>query len=88
MKAKTLLGLRDRVTLKEIKHNYKAMMNKWHPDKHSDTKQATQMSAEINKAYKTIMDYINDYEYSFEEEFIKKKTQTPDEWWRERFNAK
>jgi len=88
MKAKTLLGLRDSVTLKEIKHNYKTLMKKWHPDKHPDKEQATQMSAAINEAYKVIMDYIDSYEYSFEEEFLKRKTQTPDEWWHERFNAK
>ncbi len=89
IKAKTLLGLRDKATLKEIKHSYKQLMRKWHPDKHPDNvKQATQMSADINKAYETIMDYIENYEYDFSEESIKKKTQTPQEWWNERFNGK
>ncbi len=89
MKAKTLLGLRDKTTLKEIKHNYKTLMRKWHPDKHPDNiKQATQMSASINHAYETIMNYIESYEYDFDEVTIKKKTQTPQEWWEERFNSK
>ena len=89
IKAKTLLGLRDKATLKEIKHNYKQLMRKWHPDKHPDNiKQSTQMSADINKAYETIMNYIENYEYDFNEETIKRKTQTPQEWWHERFNAK
>ena len=89
LKAKTLLGLRDTATLKEIKHNYKTLMRRWHPDKHPDNiKQATQMSADINKAYEIIMNYIENYEYDLGEETIKKKTQTPQEWWNERFNTK
>ena len=89
LKAKTLLGLRDKATLKEIKHNYKSLMRKWHPDKHPDnTKQATQMSADINRAYEIIMQYIENYEYDLGEDAIKKKTQTPQEWWNERFNTK
>ncbi len=87
IKAKTLLGLRDKVTLKEIKHNYKQLMRKWHPDKHpTNQKQANEMSTQINNAYETIMHYIEEYEYSFDEESIKKRTQTPQEWWDERFN--
>ena len=89
VKAKTLLGLRDKATLKEIKHNYKALMRKWHPDKHPEnTKQATQMSADINEAYEIVMNYIENYEYDFDEATLKKKTQTPQEWWSERFNTK
>lgn len=89
MKAKTLLGLRDKTTLKEIKHNYKSLMRRWHPDKHPDNiKQATQMSADINKAYEIVLSYIEDYEYDFDENSLKKKTQTPQEWWNERFNTK
>jgi DnaJ-class molecular chaperone len=88
MKSKTLLGLRDKVTLKEIKHNYKSLMKKWHPDKHPNKEQATNMSAQINEAYRVIMDYIENYEYSFEEEIVKKKTLTPQEWWHERFSTK
>ena len=88
-KAKTLLGLRDKATLKEVKHNYKVLMRQWHPDKHPDNvKQATQMSADINQAYETVMHYIDNYEYDFTEESLKKKTQTPQEWWNERFNTK
>ena len=64
-------------------------MRKWHPDKHpSNIQQATQMSSQINEAYELIMTYIENYEYAFDEESIKKKTQTPQEWWEERFNGK
>lgn len=87
MKSKTLLGLRNTPTLKEIKYNYKALMKQWHPDKHPDKEKATQMSSQINEAYKIIMEYINNYEYSFEEEYVKKKTQTPQEWWEDKFKS-
>ena len=62
-------------------------MKQWHPDKHPDKDQATLMSSQINQAYKIIMDYIENYEYSFDEEFVKKKTQSPQEWWKEKFKS-
>jgi len=86
MKSKTLLGLRETSTLKEIKLKYRYLMKKWHPDKHKDDViKATKMSAQINEAYEMIMDYCNNYEYSFEEEHIKKVTYTPSQWWNDRF---
>jgi len=86
MKAKSLLGLREKSSLKEIKNKYKNLMKKWHPDKHKDDiEKATQMSMQINEAYKTILDYTSNYEYPFDEESIKKSTYTPDEWWSDKF---
>ena len=61
-------------------------MKKWHPDKHKENEKATLMSAKINKAYKIILEYIENYEYSFDEEEIRKRTETPHEWWSSRFN--
>jgi len=47
MKAKSLLGLREKSSLKEIKQRYKNLMKKWHPDKHKDEiEKATKMSAQ------------------------------------------
>jgi len=89
MKAKSLLGLREKSTLKEIKNNYKSLMKKWHPDKHKENpERATQMSMQINEAYKTIMDYCNNYEYPFDEESVKQKTFSPNEWWHEKFGER
>jgi curved DNA-binding protein CbpA len=88
MKAKSLLGLREKSSIKEIKNKYKNLMKKWHPDKHKDDiEKATQMSMQINEAYKTIMDYCNNYEYPFDEESVKKSTYTPDEWWNNKFGS-
>lgn len=89
MKAKSLLGLREKSSLKEIKNKYKNLMKKWHPDKHKDDyEKATKMSMEINDAYQTILDYCNNYEYPFDEESIKKSTYTPSEWWNDKFGTK
>jgi len=86
MKAKSLLGLRETSSLKEIKNKYKKLMKKWHPDKHKDdSEKATKMSTQINEAYEIIIDYCNNYEYSFEEENIKKTTYSPSEWWHDKF---
>ncbi|MBU0721010.1 J domain-containing protein [bacterium] len=86
MKSKSLLGLREKSTLKEIKLKYKNLMKKWHPDKHKDNvEKATKMSMQINEAYEIILDYCNNYEYSFDEENIKKTSYSPAEWWHDKF---
>jgi len=89
MKAKTLLGLRETSSLKEIKTKYKKLMKKWHPDNHKENQEkATQMSAKINAAYEIVMQYCNNYEYAFDEESIKKSTYSPSEWWHDKFGGR
>ena len=89
MKAKTLLGLRETSTMAEIKNKYKTLMKKWQPDKHKDdSDKAIKMSAQINEAYEIIMEYCKNYEYSFEEENIKKTPYTPAEWWNDKFGGR
>ncbi|MEN4052418.1 J domain-containing protein [Sulfurimonas sp. NWX79] len=89
MKAKSLLGLREKSSLKEIKNKYKNLMKKWHPDKHKDNiEKATKMSVKINEAYKTILEYTSHYEYPFDEESIKAKYQSPSDWMKDRFGNK
>lgn len=86
IKAKTLLGLRDTASLGEIKARYRNLMQKWHPDRHQDNvNQATQMSAQINEAYTLILEYCNNYEYRFDEEFLESQTLSPQEWWNKKF---
>ena len=89
MKAKSLLGLRETSTTKEIKNKYKNLMKKWHPDKHKDdADKATKMSMQINEAYEVIMDYCHSYEYAFDEESIKKTSFSPSEWWNDKFGER
>jgi len=64
-------------------------MKKWHPDKHTDDiDKATKMSAQINEAYNTILEYCNAYEFPFDEESIKNQYQTPSEWMESKFGNK
>jgi len=89
IKAKTLLGLHDKATLSEIKLRYKNLMKKWHPDKHqADIEKATRMSADINAAYTLILEYCNNYEYRFDEEYLSDSTLSPQEWWEKRFGGR
>ena len=89
IKAKTLLGLNEKASLLEIKTKYRNLMKKWHPDTNSDNfETATQMSAQINEAYETVLFYCNNYEYPFDEENLKKSFFSPQEWWEEKFGTK
>jgi len=86
LKAKTLLGLSDKETLSQVKQRYKNLMKKWHPDKNpNDIITAQKMSADINEAYKVLLEYCKHYEYSFKEEDIREKNVNPHEWWESRF---
>ncbi|MDF1881040.1 J domain-containing protein [Sulfurimonas sp. MAG313] len=86
LKAKTLLGLYDKATLFDIKQKYRNLMHKWHPDKNPDNLEtAQQMSIKINEAYKTVLEYTKNYEYTFKEEDIKDKYASPHDWWESRF---
>lgn len=89
MKAKTLLGLHDKATLSEIKTRYKNLMKRWHPDKHKDDIEiATKMSSDINGAYSLILQYCDNYEYRFDEEYLQNMTLSPQEWWEKRFGGR
>ena len=63
-------------------------MFEWHPDRSSATKEkASEMTAKIVKAYKIIMAYLDDYQFSFlVDDIAKKKLDIYDEeWWVNKF---
>ena len=69
--ARRLLGLGDAATLKEIKSAYRRLARHYHPDKHGSTLEGNEeMMKSLNRAYKVLVDYCNDYKYSFKEEDI------------------
>lgn len=89
IKAKTLLGLSDKATLSDIKTRYKNMMQEWHPDKHPDDPEtAHAMSTQINNAYTILLEYCAKYEFNFDEEHLREKTLTPQEWWTKKFGGR
>lgn len=57
------------VTKSEIKKRYKELASLYHPDKSNDT---DKMSA-INSAYETLMEYIENFRYSFDSSEISKQ---------------
>lgn len=89
IKAKTLLGLSDKATLSDIKTRYKNMMRDWHPDKHpDDTETAHAMSTQINEAYAVLLEYCSKYEFNLDEEHLREKTLSPQEWWTKKFGGR
>jgi len=80
-----LLGLPEKATMDMIKKHYRDLCRQWHPDlnQQSDINYNTKMS-EITEAYKLIMDYCHQYQYSFTKDEFDKNVETKD-WWMKRF---
>ena len=88
-KAKTLLGLRDRSTLDDIKYRYRLLMKQWHPDVNQDDENnAKEMAASINDAYKIMLDFCKHYQFDLSEDSIQDRAQSPSDWWEKRFGFK
>jgi DnaJ-class molecular chaperone len=69
--ARKLLGLGESATLKEIKKAYRTLAHRQHPDKlGGDDSTESETMKRLNQAYKLIMDYCNEYRYSFKEEDV------------------
>ncbi len=80
LKAKELLGLGERASLKEIKDRFRDLARQNHPDAGGEQSAAMQ---EINAAYALLLAYLQDYRFSFaEEEFYE---QQPEERLRQQF---
>jgi len=83
--AKQILGLSGFATTREIKTCFKAQISEWHPDVCRKEKEICQeMAKKINDAYRCIMEYCAQYQYSFSEETVKRHL-SPEQWWDERF---
>ena len=65
--ARKILGIEEEATLAEIKKAYHRLALKYHPDKCKDTKKqkCEEVFKKINKAYKNIMEYCDNYSYPF-----------------------
>ena len=70
--ARRLLGLGEAATLKEIKSAYRRMAFRHHPDKHTGNAGAEneEIMKRLNWAYKLLMEYCNNYKYTFSEEDV------------------
>jgi curved DNA-binding protein CbpA len=66
-------------SIKDIKRQYKKLAKKYHPDILGDTK----MMEKLNESYKVLMDYCENYKFTFDEYEIKK--QYPDLFYKNKF---
>jgi DnaJ-class molecular chaperone len=84
-KARKILGLDEYATLKEIKNNYRALLKEWHPDLSRKNRAVRkQKTIEIINAYKILMDYCEQYRFSFSQEEVE-KYMSPEEQWVKQF---
>lgn len=83
--ARKLLGLSEKATMDMIKKRYHALCHQYHPDtsRQNNVDTNAKMSA-ITRAYKLIMDYCRQYQYSFTKEEFDKNIEAED-WWFKRF---
>ncbi len=85
--ARNLLELSERATMEEIQANYRELIRKWHPDTSKQTKKkSTEMTVKIVDAYRIIIDYCNNYKFSFSKEEVRNHL-SEEEWWFERFGS-
>lgn len=85
IEAKELLNLPERVSMEEIKSNYRKLIMQWHPDKcPGNNEKCNEMTKKLTLAYKTILHYCNQYKYSFTKQEVEQYLSV-EEWWFERF---
>jgi len=70
-RARKILDLPQEATLQEIKQAYRSKVKKYHPDK-TGRKDYEEKMAQINRAYETLLRYIEEYRFSFREEDVKR----------------
>jgi DnaJ-class molecular chaperone len=80
--ARQLLGLGETATLKEIKRAYRTLAHRHHPDKQGGGgSTAGEDMKRLNRAYKLLTEYCNEYKYSFKKEDVA-RTYPQDEYLR------
>ena len=68
-KALQILDLPPFVTKDEIKQRYRYLARKYHPDINIDSEKMQ----EINRAYELLMEYIENFRYSFDDDEVNKQ---------------
>ena len=80
-----VLGLAETATMAEIKHHYRSLMAKWHPDRcEEDPETCRAKTEEIMQAYRVIKEYCDNYQFSFARGEVEKHL-SPEEWWLRQF---
>ena len=83
--AREILDLHDRISLAEIKEQYRTLMKRYHPDTCPDAKEVCEeKSRQITEAYNLLMEYVSNYKYSFTKEEVAMQLSGA-EWWMSKF---
>jgi DnaJ-class molecular chaperone len=84
-KALQILGLYESATVKEIKNKYRELLKEWHPDLCKGNEDiCKEKTIAILNAYGIIMDYCEQYRFSFSMEEVEKYI-SPEELWTKQF---
>lgn len=76
-----VFGLGEQASLKEIKSRHRELVKQYHPD--AGDEQNPELIKKVNAAYRTLLDYVESYRFSFAEvEFYE---QNPEERLRRQF---
>ena len=84
-RAREILGIEETETLKRIKEKFKKLIKKYHPDVYrGNIEYCRKKSEDIITSYKVIMEYCNNYKFSFKKKEVMKYLSI-DEFWKTRF---
>ena len=83
LEAAELLDIRTTATLAQVKEKYRELMKIWHPDKcGQEPAKCKEMAAKVIVAYEIIVEYIEDFKFSFSEEDVKNNLPVDrHDWW-------
>ncbi len=85
LKAAILLELELPASYAEIKTQYKNLLKKWHPDKCGEKPELCQQKTiDIIEAYNLLIEYIENYRFSFDNKNDSHNT-AADDWWVRQF---
>lgn len=83
--ARKVLGINESETLKNIKDKFKLLIKEYHPDVCKMEKEISRKkSEEIINSYKIIMNYCDNYRFSFRREEVEKYI-SKEELWKKQF---
>ena len=71
--ARKILGLFDIVTSDEVKTAYRELAKKHHPDGNGGDRYDDREFKKINEAYRVLMNFINNYNYSLRKKDVSKQ---------------
>ena len=87
--ARKLLELGESATLKDIKSAFRRLPHYHHPDKNDGvTKENEEMMKRLNRAYKLLLEYCENYKYGFRKEEVGRTYTVDDEMnkWRDKYS--